>query len=350
MTLTRRGKLTAVAGSAVVTLGTLLGVLALTGNTPAIIRQAITTVTGGEEEPLPACPLTGRPAPHGVIPDRPVLAVKIENAPEARPQTGLQHADIVYEEPVEGGLTRFIVLFHCVDGGTVGPVRSARTTDADVLRQYDRPLLAYAGGASRVSKALEDARVLDLSYLEVPGPYWRDEGRAAPHNLYSTTKKLWGAGKGSKGGAPRPVFVYDREPGKAKRVRTVHLAFSWSSDVYWTWDTGKGRWLRSHGDEPHMLTEAGQVAAVNVVVQVVKVKAGDIIDAAGNASPEVTLIGNGKAYVFRDGRMIAGRWTRDSLEDATTFVSRSGEEISLMPGNTWVELYPSSLDVETSRK
>ena len=144
MTLTRRGKLTAVAGSAVVTLGTLLGVLALTGNTPAIIRQAITTVTGGEEEPPPACPLTGRPAPHGVIRDRPVLAVKIENAPEARPQTGLQRADIVYEEPVEGGLTRFIVLFHCVDGGTVGPVRSARTTDADVLRQYDRPLLAYA--------------------------------------------------------------------------------------------------------------------------------------------------------------------------------------------------------------
>jgi hypothetical protein len=133
----------------------------------------------------------------------------------------------------------------------------------------------------------------------------------------------------------------------SKRVKQVHLPFSYSSDVYWRWSAKRGVWLRSHGSERHLLDSGEQVSATNVVVQIVDVRTSDIADVAGNPSPELTLTGSGKAFVFRDGRMIVGRWQRDSLKDVTRFVARSGEEIALAPGSTWVELFPSTLSVET---
>jgi len=346
VTLTRRGKVAAGVAAALVAVGG-LAAFASSGSAPAVIRRAIDRVTGNE--PPPTCPLTGEEAPGGAVPDRPALAVKVENLPEARPQSGLDRADVVVEEPVEGGITRFIAIFHCRDARQVGPVRSARTTDDDVLVQFGRPILAYAGGAPQVRRDLEHSPLRLLSDLDAPQAYERLASRPMPHNLYTSTRALYAAA-GRHGGPPPEVFPRAPELElPSRKVRELHLPFSSYSDVRWTWSRKAGAWLRWHGEEPHRLADGSQVAAANVVVMVVDVVPGDIVDAAGNPSPEVDLLGRGRVYVLRDGRMVVGRWVREGEGDRTRFLDRSGREIPLAPGVTWIELFPSSLGVGTAR-
>jgi hypothetical protein len=294
--------------------------------------------------PSPTCPLTGEAA-RGGVPARPVLAVKVENLPEARPQAGLQSADIVYEEPVEGGITRFIAVFQCHQVDRVGPVRSARTADPDVLAQFGIPVLAYSGAAPNVERDVQASDLVPIDETAGGVAFARDPNRASPHNLYVGTEAVYRVAKAGHQ-APAPVFRYSAElQGKARRVSTIHLPFHVSyADVYWSWSRRLGAWTRSHGAEPH-LDEAGvPISATNVVVQVVPA-----IVPSGGLTPHLDLTGSGRAYVFRDGRMIVGRWERDALSDITRFVTKDGQEIALAPGRTWVELFPSHLVVETSR-
>ena len=349
MSLTRRGKVTAAAATVVVLALAAVGYFAIfPSRAPAFVQDAMSRV-GLAEPPPPSCPLTGQPAPHGEVPARPALAIKVENLPDARPQAGLDRADVVYEEPVEGGITRFIVVYQCHDAARVGPVRSGRTTDPKVLVQFGRPVMGYAGGQAPVVRAIDRAGLIDENYNIAISAYTRDDTRPAPHNLYTSTRSLWKAAKATEG-APHPVFSYDPEvAGPSRKARTVHLPFSSYSDVYWTWSRRERAWLRSHGTVPHVLEDGTQVRAANVVVMQVQVRTGPIVDAAGNHSPEVELTGSGKAYVFRDGRMIVGRWERAHLKDVTTFVTKAGTEIALAPGVTWVELLPSTIGVQAQR-
>ncbi|HET7869941.1 MAG TPA: DUF3048 domain-containing protein [Actinomycetota bacterium] len=349
MSLTRRGKVAAGASTVAVLALAAVGYFIIFPNrAPAFVQDAMSRI-GLAEPPPPQCPLTGEPAPHGQVPERPALAVKVENLPDARPQAGLDRADVVYEEPVEGGITRFIVVYQCHSAGRVGPVRSGRTTDPKVLVQFGHPVMGYAGGQAPVVRAIDRAGVIDMNYDIAISAYSRDDSRAAPHNLYTSSRQLWKAAK-SRDGAPAPVFSYDSEvEGPSRKARTVHLAFSSYSDVYWTWRRSQAAWLRSHGTVPHVLEDGTQVSAANVVVMQVQVSSGPIVDAAGNHSPEVELTGSGKAYVFRDGRMVIGRWERETLKDVTTLVSKAGTQIALAPGVTWVELLPSTISVEAHR-
>ena len=350
MSLSRRGKAAAAAATVAVLAVVAVGYFAIFPNrAPAFVQDAMSRVGLAEPPPPPSCPLTGQPAPHGQVPDRPALAIKVENLPEARPQAGLDRADVVYEEPVEGGITRFIVVYQCHDAGRVGPVRSGRTTDPKVLVQFGRPVMGYAGGQAPVVRAIDRAGVIDVNYNIAISAYTRDDSRPSPHNLYTSTRALWKAAK-AKEGAPAPVFAYDPElAAPSRKARTVYLPFSSYSDVFWKWSRTKAAWLRSHGTVPHVLEDGSQVQAANVVVMQVQVRSGPIVDAAGNHSPEVELTGSGKAYVFRDGRMIVGRWERPSLKDVTTFVTKAGAEIALAPGVTWVELLPDTLQVQAQR-
>lgn len=353
-TLTGRGKLIAA-----VTTVTLAGVVTFgyftlfPGRAPAFVRSAMASVGIADPPPPSAppavCPLTGVEAPRRGVPQRPALAIKVENAPEARPQAALNDADVVVEEPVEGGYTRFIAIFHCGESDRVGPVRSGRTTDPDYLRQYGEALFGYAGGVPAVKAMVPRAGLIDVNYIIEADSYTRDASRSSPHNLYTTTRALWKAGGGSTD-VPGPVFAYsERWEGKARRISGVHLGFSAVSDVYWTWSKRHDEWLRSHGEVAHLLEDGSQVSAANVVIQVVHVTDSAILDAAGNPSPDVELTGSGKAYVLRDGRLIRGRWERETLDDLTRFLTKDGTEIALAPGRTWVELLPSHVEVESVR-
>jgi hypothetical protein len=352
--LSRRGKIIAAGATAAVLVGGTLGYFTLfPQRAPAFVRSAMSTVGLNDEAapppPPPTCPLTGEEASGGKVPRRPALAVKVENAPESRPQAALNDADVVVEEPVEGGYTRFIAIFHCARSDRVGPVRSARTTDPKVLSQFGVPILAFSGAANPVRSAVDDADLVPIDETDGGEAFERDPVRAAPHDLYVDTGSMYRVADAGRE-APSPVFSYaETWEGRARRVSSVHLPFSSASDVSWAWSRPDAAWMRAHGEVPHTLEDGSPVSATNVVIQLVELTAGQVVDAAGNTSPEIELTGSGKAYVLRDGRVIVGRWERDSLEDLTTFVAKDGTEITLAPGRTWVELLPNTVSVELSR-
>jgi hypothetical protein len=316
---------------------------------PAFVRTTLATVGLADEAPPPppACPLTGKET--RAVPHRAALAVKVENAPEARPQAGLNDADVVVEEPVEGGYARFIAIFQCGDAERVGPVRSARTTDPNFLTQLGDVIIGYSGGAPSVDREVARAGVVDVNAEIAVDAYERDPARLEPHNLYTGTATLWTAGGKAASTAPEPLFTYGAWDGKAKRITTAHLPYSSVADVLWTWSRRNDAWLRSHGTTPHTVEDGSQVSAANIVIQVVEVTDSGILDAAGNPSPEVTLTGRGRAYVLLDGRMVPARWERRSLGDTTTYLAKGGAEVTLRPGRTWLELVPSSVAIDLSR-
>lgn len=335
MALTARGKAIVSVLAVLVLLGAAaLGYLLLTGR-----GGPLAGIVGGATRPEP-CPLTGI-EPEGGSPDRPALAIKVENLDVARPQAGLDRADVVYEQPVEGGITRFVAIFQCRDARRVGPVRSARVVDADVLAQFGSPLFGYAGGVPPAVNRLRRVGVQDVGIRDAPDAYTRDADRSAPHNLYTSTRALYRAGRDT--GPPEPVFTYDPEPpgeGEARRARRVLVNFSPEAEVVWRYRRGPGVWARLHGGTPHTLEGGGQVTAENVVVQVVRVVPGAIVDAAGNPSPEIDVVGRGPAFVFRDGVVIEGEWVRESRGEVTRFLDQAGNDIPLAPGVAWVELFP----------
>jgi hypothetical protein len=302
---------------------------------------------GGTSSPPPTiCPLTDT-RPSGGVPMRPALAVKVENLPAARPQTGLSWADIVYEEPVEANITRFIAIYQCQDASRIEPVRSARLSDPPILVQYGRPLFAYAGGVPQVVQKIRQARLVDVNFntQSAADAYHRDSSRVAPHNLYTSTKELYGSVRHPTG-IPQPVFTYSRHlPAPARPASEAHIPFSGDSDVFWRWDGGRKKFLRWHGSVPHTLSDGTQVSARNVVIQMVKVVTTTIHDANGVFSPEVVSVGTGKAYVLRNGKVVSGSWKRASQGERTKFYDSTGKEIPLAPGNTWVELVPQSITV-----
>jgi hypothetical protein len=337
--LTQRGKI--VVGVVAVVTGAVvvLAVLALTGNAPGPIQEIVDKATG---KPTP-CPLTGklRTGGKGAL-DRPLIAVKVENTAEAYPLAGLERADVIYEEPVEGTITRFAALFQCKDAGRVGPVRSARTTDPKILVQYsDKPLLAYSGANPKVESALNAAGVVSLTETSANAAYVRDESRSAPHNLFVSIKKLYVTAKrsGADFSLPDAVFRFEEEVTvPSKRRTSASVAFSPSNVVSWAWS--EGAWVRQLDGAP-MNSEAGAPIAVdNVVIQEVIVTDSNIVDVAGFPSPDVKVVGEGRAWILRDGRLIIGRWRRRSLGDVTVFETKRGDEIALAPGTTFVQLVP----------
>jgi hypothetical protein len=335
----RRGRIAAGIASVIGIVAAGIGVLALTGNADKV--PGLGHLIAAKE----VCPLTGVVPKSGRVPDRPALAIKVENLPEARPQAGIESADVVYEEPVEGGITRFIVLYQCHDSKRVGPVRSARFTDVDILPQYGtQTLFGFAGGAPPVEQRVQDSGLNDVNFQQPKAEraYVRDPNRSEPHNLYTSTGGLYRAG-GTSGGKPSSVLTFSSDvPSNAKRAAKVHLDFSPTADVFWTFSKPRGLWVRSYDTGPADLENGHPITARNVVVQVVKLRDTGITDAAGNTSPEVIATGQGRCLVFRNGRVIHGTWSRPTLADRTVYRDAKGKTIAVAPGVTWIELYPNT--------
>jgi hypothetical protein len=175
--------------------------------------------------------------------------------------------------------------------------------------------------------------------------YVRDANRPEPHNLYTSTNALYAAAHLQHGSLPRQVFRYGDESLKGRPAPTAHLDFSSSSDVFWRYDAKRHAYLRFHGTVPHVLEGGEQVSATNVVVLSVSLRDTGIVDAAGNPSPEVESVGQGRAFVFRDGRMYAGQWMRKGQNAVIQLLDRKGNPIRFRRGRTWVELLPKGIPV-----
>ncbi len=290
--------------------------------------------------PPPTCPLTGK-APGGVDFERPAVAVKIENSPAARPQSGLENADVVVEEIVEGGITRFMAIYHCDDAEKAGPVRSARFDDPKIAHPYTR-VLAYSGSNAIVERELNKKKVIALNELNEEDAFFRvPPGIYEVHNLYVDTTKLRAVVKKRKLDPPRPVFEFGKlEGGKASRTRSFRVSFNNSSAIEYRWE--KGSWRRFEAGAPFRTAAGRQIAVENVLVQEVEVNPSPtIVDSANNPSPDIALVGKGRAFLFRDGKVVKGRWRIGNEGSTPVFTTKSGKRMVFAPGETWIELVPS---------
>lgn len=278
-----------------------------------------------------ALPLTGLA---GAVPDRPAAVVKIDNGAAASPQQGLNAADIVIEEEVEGGVTRFAAIFHSTPS-IVGPVRSGRTTDLSLASSLGTPLLMYSG-ANEITESIlwSQPRIQNRSHGNAPSGYWRENSRRAPSNLFSDTAPHWAS---ATGGPPPPQFHYrdtgDDVPGATDEELTVAYP---ASTARWQWD-GK-QWLRWQRGAEHILVSGDQVSAANVVIIEAERYETGMVDASGGAVPEFAFVGTGPATVFTEGKRIEGTWTKPTLNSVATLTHSPGNPIELSPGRTWIQL------------
>ncbi|WP_116047664.1 DUF3048 domain-containing protein [Amycolatopsis palatopharyngis] len=289
----------------------------------------------------PQAPQAAAPAPTTTttprLPLQPgVLAVKLDNVPAARPQTGLSAAATVYVEPVEGKATRLVALYTGKLPNVVGPVRSARETDVQLLAQYGKPVLAYSGSAPELDPVLRDAALVRAPAEELPRAYFRDGGRRMPHNLYVRPDRLPEAGR-YRG---HPPWQRGEPPSGGTADSAYRVAFG-AATYDFTWSAEQERWLISLDGRPLVSTESGRVGAASVVVQRVEVHSGrEIADVLGNLSPVAVTVGSGPASVLRDGKRFDGTWSRASATDPVRFTTGDGDELPLAEGPVWVLLAP----------
>jgi hypothetical protein len=295
----------------------------------------------------PICPLTGLPQGGGERADRVALAVKIDNIGPARPQAGINNADVVFEELVEGGLTRLMAVFQCDRAATVGPIRSARISDADLLALLHGSVLGYSGANPKDMPPIRARSGAALvPYDNLPQYFHLDGSRPAPHNVFSSTSILLRAGLRQKSNlkAPPPMFSYGAISPTARPAR--HITLRWpDSAARWVWSKSNGSWLRDQGEHTYSMTadtlsDGQRISATNVVILGVDIQSTGLHDVLGNASPLDVTVGSNPAWVLRDGQLVRGKWSRKTVNAKISLTDAQGNPILLAPGRTWVELLP----------
>lgn len=269
--------------------------------------------------------------------NRPVLAVKIDNVVAARPQAGINDADMIFVEEVEGGLTRLAAIFHSTTPSEVGPVRSMRTGDFDLLAQFNSPLFATSGGNRGSREALRNSTLVDIGAATHGDLFYRRGGRAAPHNLFTNPANLWSVGSGEdyETGSPQPILRF-REPGDpiagdSRPASGVTIDYG-QTIIEYEWD-GSG-WARSQDNSPTVDTAGVRATPATVIVQFTSYAP----SAADPESPEAITLGQGPAWIFTDGQIVPAVWRRNELLDVFEYVDNSGNFITVLPGQSWIEL------------
>jgi hypothetical protein len=296
---------------------------------PAVAAPSATPPKGPLRDPF-----TGEP----VKALGPVLAVKIDNIVYARPQTGLQSADIIYVIPVEGGLTRFMAVYSSHFPPVVGPVRSARQSDLDLLSQFGRPAFAWSGATPHLVPFIERAPVVDL-YALTAGGYFRSAGRVAPDNLYANTGQLLAEAKGAS--KARDIgFRFGVPPAGGTHAASYSVKYPAASYTF-RWSAKDKRWLAWMDGAPAMATEGGQLGGSTVIVQYTQI-ATSRFEEYGGRPPYAKSIGSGKAVVLRGGHAYTVRWSRPNEGTGTAYTLPDGRRMLFAPGQTWVVLAPDS--------
>jgi len=282
------------------------------------------------------------------VPRRPALAVKIDNYPDARPQSGLNQADIVFDEPVEGGITRFVAVFQCQSPPLIGPIRSARAVDLQILDQLSKPILVHVGDIGPVQALLQDGNLFDFDLRTHGAIIQKVPGRYAPYDTYIPASAGWGLEPGDTS-PPAPLFTYSSTPPAGTAVTSIHIPFAGTNNNLWTWSASSGHWLLSYSGTPATAANGGQIATTNIVVQTVHVTYGPWLEnSEGGLEVQSQMTGSGPLMVLRNGVAVTGTWKRAALGDPTSLIASDGSTIALAPGQTWVEIVPSTVKVTTT--
>jgi hypothetical protein len=287
------------------------------------------------------CPLTGEDPLEGVELDRPAVALKIEDDPAARPQSGLEHADLVFEERVEGGITRFLAVYHCDDSRHAGPVRSGRFDDPKLARPFTR-LLAASGSNSIVEREMKKRDMIYRDEDSTTALFRDPPGSGEIHTLFADTTKLRKVAEGKRLEAPTyDAFVFGSLEGNHRKVKKITINFTDDNVIEYKWSGSK--WKRFEAGEPFMAATGDQIAVPNVLIQEVRVdNSPGLVDAAGNPSPELTLENSGgRLLLFRDGQVVRGKWKMGDVGEPPVYETLAGDPMTFDIGPIWIELVPS---------
>lgn len=301
------------------------------------------------------------------------LGVMIENHLEARPQSGLSFADVVYEAVAEGGITRFLAIYYCQDADPIGPVRSARAYFVSFLSQYgDYPLYAHVGGANTPGPA--DALSLigqlgwsvynDLNQFSIGFPtFWRDYDRlgrtvATEHTMYATTTRLWDfAAKSRKltnvdedGKAWNEKFVPytfkdDLSLSQRQKQQKVHIKFWEGYDQYavdWDYERETNSYARSHGGAAHIDKDSDEQLVAKTVVVLFMQESAVNDGYENNAHLLYKTQGSGRAAIFMDGKKINGTWRREGKTARTLLFDEAGSAVAFNKGTLWFTIVPTT--------
>ena len=291
-------------------------------------------------------PYRGTPIPEATL-AAPRLALKIDNAPTAMPQQGIQEADLVFEELVEGGLTRFLAIFHTQVPEMAGPVRSGRSTDIPLLMPFDGALFGWSGANWAFRKLLDSVAVTDVGVYRKPSDYWRRTDRTTPSNLWARSEKLLRHAPDDLPPA-EPIWPFRAlgQPVTSEAKPTDGVDITWgSTDVSFRWAAALGGWQRFQNGEQHLVADdEGDLVALapeNVVVQFTKYVLSNEIDSNGARIPIAQLAeGEGRAWILTDGKVIEGRWNKPNITVHTQFTDATGSTVAMAPGSTWILLVP----------
>jgi hypothetical protein len=273
--------------------------------------------------------------------------VKIENIDAARPQAGLLQGDVVYEEVVEGAQSRLIVVYQSKDANLIGPIRSVRPSDPPIIKPLN-PLFAYSGGTNKFKNSVQAAGIADINYEAgcCGKAYYRRPGRSAPHNVYSSSQKLYSL---SRAGMTPPPRIFEFQPSGqpftgAGAVPATHLTavLGGRTKSDYDYDPATATWKRISNGTPQVVEGGGQVAPTNVIVWFVPygISVGDF-DPVGEQVAVANVIGTGEAWVLSQGQVVKGRWSKPAAETPVAFTDAAGAPIRLGQGTTWIEVQPA---------
>ncbi len=325
----------ALAAAVAVTAGLALAACSSAPSTPTPTVSAIATTETPTPTPTPTeqrSLLSGRP---GAV-DHAVLAVKLDNTPLSNPWSGLKAADIIYLEQVEGGLSRYMAIYSSQYPKTVGPVRSARISDLELLRQYGRVAFAYSGVQSKMLPVLRKADLIDVSDDHGGLGYHRDLSRTAPDNLFGAPSVLLKRAVDPAQAVDVGFTFDDAVPAGGTPVTTVTAPFP-ATKVSFTWDASTGRWLAAMNHRKAMATEGGQLGGTTVIIQYTTVTRSIYHDFLGNYTPLSRSVGSGTAVFLRDGQSWKGTWSRPSASGGTTWTV-DGQDFPMAAGQIWILL------------
>ncbi len=280
----------------------------------------------------PIAPLTGLPDPTHLAATRPALTIKVENTPEALPQWGIDQADVVYEEIVNGGITRLAAIFNSHAPAKVGPVRSVRPTDQQIVFPIGG-IFAYSGGAPYAIASISQAPVKLIDESSAGGAMFRDPSRQAPHNLYANAARLF-AFKGTP--TPPPALFQYRSANQAPLGPSIaHFTVGFPSiyPVTWTWNSATASWDRTLFGQKIITGNGVQVSPKNVLVMFV-----NYVNGVGTFTSYANLQGSGPVWAFIGGHEVRGTWSRAAKTDVISYTLANGKPLLVTPGQTWVEL------------
>lgn len=308
---------------------------------PVETKPAITKkVSKPAPKPVYYSPLTGEVVVDQSATTKPATAIMIENSPDARPQSGLKDAEIVYEAVAEGGITRFLALYQQKEPETIGPVRSLRMYYVDWLTPYNASV-AHVGGSKAALDLVRGGNYRDIDQFFNPSYYRRATDRYAPHNVYTSFSRLkeLNAAKGYTRSEPKPFDRADDEKEVPQDGTQIQLTISGPTyNSTYAYDPATKLYARSQAGAPHTDREAGQIQAKVVVA--LRVNMQRVFEDGYRES--ITTTGSGEATVFQNGHANVVTWHKDSRDDQLRFTDAAGQPFKLARGTTWLSAIPAN--------